>query len=258
MAARASAAAARYNLPMTTRTDYRADTARESLARARTHLAEGDLLGASEQGWSAAARAVGAAAEARGLRHGSHRDLFRVVDRLVEETGDGEISDAFCLANSLHTNFHEGWLPRATVERQLAHVAELLAKLDELAARSGPDVTTLTDYHSGAAREFLARARAYVAEGDLLRASEQGWCAAARAVADTAEARGWPHDGHHDLFRAVAGLVKETGDKGLHSEFGAALLLHTNFHEDWLGRGYVEANLAAVAEFVAKLEALAA
>ena len=119
---------------MTTDAHTYSDTGHEFLGRARTYLAEDDLLQASEKGWGAAAQMVKAAAQARGWRHQSHRDLHVTINRLVEETGDGDIQDAFGLANALHTNFYEGWLPRETVDGHLRRVAELVEKLDALAS----------------------------------------------------------------------------------------------------------------------------
>ena len=52
-------------------------------------------------------------------------------------------------------------------------------------------MTQRTQYHDATGREFLARARAYLAEDDLLQASEKGWGAAAQMVKAAAEARGW-------------------------------------------------------------------
>ena len=115
----------------TTGQQYR-DTGREFLARARTYLAEEDLLQASEKGWGAAAQMVKAAAQARGWRHQSHRDLHVAINRLVEETGDPELGKAFGLANALHMNFYEGWLPHESVDAHLAEVAKLVDKLDAL------------------------------------------------------------------------------------------------------------------------------
>ena len=117
---------------MTTNGRYYSDTGREFLAKARTHLAEDDLLQASEKGWGAAAQMVEAAAEARGWRHGSHRDLYDVIRRLTAETGDDAIPSAFANAGALHQNFDEGWLPRELVEAHLAEVEQFVAKLDAL------------------------------------------------------------------------------------------------------------------------------
>ena len=119
---------------MTTRTDYHTDTSREFLARARTYLAEDDLLQASEKGWGAAAQMVKATAESRGWRHRSHRDLHAVARRLARETGDRDIQTGLGLAAGLHQNFYEGWLDREDVEVYLDAVAELVEKLDGLKA----------------------------------------------------------------------------------------------------------------------------
>ncbi len=119
---------------MTTNGQYYSDTGREFLARARTYLAEDDLRQASEKGWGAAAQMVKAAAETRGWRHHVHRDLWRTINRLANETGDERVRDGFNAASTLHTNFYEGWLERETVEANLARVAELVEKLDALDA----------------------------------------------------------------------------------------------------------------------------
>ena len=119
---------------MTTRTDYHCDTGREFLGRARAYFDEGDLLQASEKGWGATAHLVKAAAEARGWRHNSHRDLHVTIDRLSEETGDAQLRDLFIAATALHTNFYEGLMPRRNVASGLNQVAELVEKLEALAA----------------------------------------------------------------------------------------------------------------------------
>ena len=119
-------------------------------------------------------------------------------------------------------------------------------------------MTTRTEYHNATARDFVARARLYLAGDDLLQASEKGWGAAAQAVKAVAEARGWPHNGHRQLFQAIDRLVRETGDEDIRSAFNDAGALHTNFYEGWLSRESVEADLARVAELVEKLEALPA
>ena len=118
---------------MTTNGQQYSDTGREFLARARTYLAEEDLLQASEKGWGAAAQMVKAVAESRGWRHKSHRDLYAAIDGLVEETGDRDLWIAFGLAGDLHTNFYEGWLPPETVDAYLTEVTDLVEKLDGLA-----------------------------------------------------------------------------------------------------------------------------
>ncbi len=117
---------------MTQRTQYHDATRREFLAKARTYLAEDDLLQASEKGWGAAARMVKAAAEARGWRHNGHAELYRAIDRLAAEAGDPQLRVLFASASALHMNFYEGWMPRAMVESSLSQVEDFVAKLDAL------------------------------------------------------------------------------------------------------------------------------
>ena len=111
-------------------------------------------------------------------------------------------------------------------------------------------------YYNATGRDFLARAHTYLAEGDLLQASEKGWGAAAQLVKSIAEARGWPHDGHHHLWHAVNRLAEETSDRDLRTAFGLAGALHTNFYEGWFTREAVEDHLGQVADLLSKLETL--
>ncbi len=109
------------------------DTSAHYLTAARAYLTDGDLLQASEKGWGAAAEMVKAVAEARGWPHTTHRDLWRVVNRVAEEAGDRQMRVHFHTAGSLHMNFYEGWLPQEAVEDGLSQVEELLRKLGGLA-----------------------------------------------------------------------------------------------------------------------------
>ena len=126
--------AGRYDLTMATKTQYYNTTGRNFIARARLYLAEGDLLQASEKGWGAAAQMVKSVAEARGWAHNGHRELWRVVNRLVAETGDAQVRTAFTMAGALHTNFYEGWLPRENVADYLDQIEDLLPKLETLSS----------------------------------------------------------------------------------------------------------------------------
>ncbi len=110
---------------MTTRVDYHTETATEFLAKAHTYLAEGDLLQASEKGWGATAHMVKAVAEDRGWRHSSHRDLYRVIDRLAEEASNERLPHLFRSAGALHQNFYEGRMTAASVTHNLKNVEEI-------------------------------------------------------------------------------------------------------------------------------------
>ena len=82
---------------------------RQLLRQGKEELAAGDVRQASEKGWGAAAQIVKSIAERRAWQHRNHAALFTAVSRLVNETGDEDISLLFAVANSLHVNFYENW-----------------------------------------------------------------------------------------------------------------------------------------------------
>jgi len=108
-------------------------TSRDFFSKAEEALAQEDLLQASEKLWGAAAHMVKAVAEVRGWQRTGHRNLFDVVNRLAGETGDLELRPLFDIANSLHSNFYEDWMPREWIEDSLGRVSNLLEKLEALA-----------------------------------------------------------------------------------------------------------------------------
>ena len=116
---------------MTQHEDY-ATAGREFLAKAQEALTQGDLAQASEKGWGAAAQLVKAIAEQRGWSHSGHRELFQVVRRLAEEYSDPQLRTLFHVANSLHNNFYENWLPEELVQSGIQDVRALVAKLEPL------------------------------------------------------------------------------------------------------------------------------
>ena len=107
---------------------------RAYLAAAYQCLAEDDLPQASGKGWEAAENMVKAIAEERGWRHRSHRLLYDIVEDLVDETGDENLSRGFQAASVLHTNFYENALRPRVVRRNLREVQQLLAELEPLLA----------------------------------------------------------------------------------------------------------------------------
>ena len=115
---------------MTTQT-YQ-DAARHLLQQAETELAAGDTRQASEKGWGAAAQAVKAVADQRGLAHRRHAALFAVVDQLASETQDDNLRDLFQVASHLHTNFYEDWDTPNNVRSALNAVRRFVAKLEAL------------------------------------------------------------------------------------------------------------------------------
>ena len=95
-------------------------------------LADEDLLQASEKLWGASAHMIKAVAEARGWQHNGHRELFQVVNRLVDETGDQEFRDLFDIADSLHINFYENRMHSKWIESRTKRIRGLLDKLEAL------------------------------------------------------------------------------------------------------------------------------
>ncbi len=100
--------------------------------RARANLNEGDLTQASEKGWGAAAVLVKACAEARGLHHDRHHQLWRTVNRLVDETGDRELQMLFSQVESLHGNYYEDYWDATTAAAHLHQVDVFVEKLRSL------------------------------------------------------------------------------------------------------------------------------
>ena len=114
-------------------------------------------------------------------------------------------------------------------------------------------MTTRTEYHTDTATEFLSKAHVYLADGDLLQASEKGWGATARMVKAVAETRGWRHSTHGDLYRIIDRLANELGDERLQNLFRSASALHQNFYEGWMFEAGVADALKDVEEITAQL-----
>ena len=113
------------------------DASAKFMAQAHTELAAGDLAQASEKGWAAAAQMMKAIAAQRDLPHIAHWHLQRVIDRLVDETGDGDIRTWFRAAYTLHINFYENTETAVSVSRGLQDVVRLLDKLRPILEAGG-------------------------------------------------------------------------------------------------------------------------
>jgi len=117
---------------MTQAETYRSASA-ELLRKAEEALAQDDLVQASEKGWGAAAQAVKAVAQRRRWPHNGHRQLFDIIRRIADETGDRTFHELFSVANALHTSFYENWMSKETVETDLERVRDLVSRLLSLA-----------------------------------------------------------------------------------------------------------------------------
>ena len=112
--------------------------------------------------------------------------------------------------------------------------------------------------YASQAREFLGKAQEYLAAGDLHRASEKGWGAAAHMAKAVALTQGWPYQ-RHDQFHQVMNRARNlTGNDRLRLLHGRADVLHVNFYQlkDGLDRETIRADLSNIAEMLDILKPL--
>ncbi len=124
---------------------------------------------------------------------------------------------------------------------------------------NGRDFDAVTDYETQA-REFLAKGRQYLADGDLHQASEKGWGAAAHMAKAVAVAQGWRYDRHPDFSRVINQAVLLTGNDQLRGLRGIANDLHGNYYERkrFLNADIIGRDLESMAELVELLALLTA
>lgn len=116
----------------TARTNHYSDLSAGYLRKAHLHFDEGDLTQASEKGWGAAATALKACAEERGLPHHRHWQHRANLRQLIDESGDSELSELFSFAEALHANFYESFMSVDEVETYIGHIDRLVGKLRRL------------------------------------------------------------------------------------------------------------------------------
>ena len=117
-------------------------------------------------------------------------------------------------------------------------------------------MTTLGLTYREASHRLLSQAYAEFEAGDLQQASEKAWGAAAQMFKAAATLRGWEHDQHRHLWVAARKLSNEAGDQEIHSLFGVAHSLHTNFYENTYDAQRVALYIAEVERLVEKVEAM--
>ena len=92
-------------------------------------------------------------------------------------------------------------------------------------------VTNAVTDHLKLARDFLARSKQYLAEGDLHQASEKGWGAASHTIKAVAAANGWDYE-HHDQFdNVVVNASQRYRQPNLVRLAYAAHALHVSFYK---------------------------
>ena len=104
--------------------------------------------------------------------------------------------------------------------------------------------------HAQISAVFLRRSRVYLANGELLQASEKGWGAAAHALKSYALARSLEYRSHSDFHDLIAYLRLEIRHSQLRQSENSANALHRNFYNDNLTAPQIAAHLDDVAVLV--------
>ena len=92
------------------------------------------------------------------------------------------------------------------------------------------DNTTVQDYIQQS-RDFLRKARQYLAEDDLHQASEKGWGAASHMAKAVALANGWEYEKHHQFNMVLNNTRRKTGRDDLLQLRGVANDLHGHYYQ---------------------------
>ena len=121
---------------MTTSADtiaYHRERSRCFLSLVDGELARGELEGASNKVWGAAAHAVKAVAESRGWEHYAHNLLEQAVDRLIREEGAPmDLWLQYFAASAYHQRFYGGPPPAEAILAGKELIAGFIATLESL------------------------------------------------------------------------------------------------------------------------------
>lgn len=91
--------------------------------------------------------------------------------------------------------------------------------------------TTFVPGYIDKAREFLARSKGYLEQGDLHQASEKGWGAAAHMAKAVAHANGWEYE-HHGQFDGIITNARQRYRLPQLRNYGkSAHILHQNYYQ---------------------------
>ena len=120
-----------YTTPETLAEEYR-ETSLRLIRQAEAEFEKGDLLQASEKAWGAVSQCLKSLGTLRGWSHRDHRELRQVADHLVTETGEGRIGELFSIAESIHANFYEAWMPSGEVRARIDNMKEFIALLENV------------------------------------------------------------------------------------------------------------------------------
>ena len=109
--------------------------------------------------------------------------------------------------------------------------------------------------HAEISDDMLAHAAQFIADGDLVQASEKIWGALSHGVRQVAARRGWPLTENRDQKDVGAYVAQRLGDDALDSDVKALWEFHVNFYEDNENAATLEKGLEKAREVCAKLKA---
>ncbi len=125
-----------YATPEALSEEYK-QTGQRYIRQADAEFDKGDFLQASEKAWGAASEYVKSLASLRGMPHESHREIRIAVNHLVVETNMRQIRPLFAVAEGMHANFYEAWMPEEEVKDGIESVKTLIALLENIPSPSG-------------------------------------------------------------------------------------------------------------------------
>ena len=111
--------------------------------------------------------------------------------------------------------------------------------------------------HTRIARRFIDAADRYLAEGDVIQASEKLWGAARHAVKVFCIRQQWRHGKYSHLRAAMRRMASETGDDSWIDGFKVAYENHLNFYADNMRAEDVGGDRLIVRELIDRLLAVA-
>ena len=109
------------------------------MAQAKQELAAGDDLQAAEKAWGAFSHALKALADERHWEYNDHGQVRPIVNALVAESGDRELSHEAGIAHHLHTNYYRDSYSLEDIASDHIDVESGLSKLEEISRRYRDD-----------------------------------------------------------------------------------------------------------------------
>ena len=117
-------------------TQEHTQTAQDFLIASDREFAAGDILQGSEKLWGAAAHALMAVMQERGMSGNSHRALRFQAEALSREYSDYRISRGFIAADMFHRNFYNDFMDDHDMEDNRPIVHDFVERVLSLPAQS--------------------------------------------------------------------------------------------------------------------------